>query len=194
MQLFLLKEHQLLEGIARNDRKITEQVYVDNYKLVKAYLQSKGGSAEDVDDVFQEAMTILFQKAQEEQFRLSCKIGTYLVAISKHLWFKRLETLNKRSEIVLQSEDGEESTVFDTIPYQDDIKWHEEKEAHYAQLDLALITLGEPCQSLLKAFYQEQKSMQEIAKQFGYTNPENAKTQKYKCLSRLKKIFNATGN
>jgi hypothetical protein len=31
--------------------------------------------------------------------------------------------------------------------------------------------------------------MQEIAADFGYTNPDNAKTQKYKCLMRLKKIF-----
>jgi hypothetical protein len=31
--------------------------------------------------------------------------------------------------------------------------------------------------------------MQEIALSFGYTNAENAKNQKYKCLMRLKKIF-----
>lgn len=31
--------------------------------------------------------------------------------------------------------------------------------------------------------------MQELALEFGYTNADNAKTQKYKCLVRLKKIF-----
>ena len=31
--------------------------------------------------------------------------------------------------------------------------------------------------------------MPEIAEAFGYTNADNAKTQKYKCLVRLKKIF-----
>ena len=31
--------------------------------------------------------------------------------------------------------------------------------------------------------------MSEIAKEFGYTNADNAKNQKYKCLMRLKKIF-----
>ena len=35
----------------------------------------------------------------------------------------------------------------------------------------------------------EKKSMEEIAKSFGYTNADNAKNQKYKCLMRLKKIF-----
>ena len=31
--------------------------------------------------------------------------------------------------------------------------------------------------------------MNEIAGSFGYTNADNAKTQKYKCLVRLKKLF-----
>ncbi|HKZ67104.1 MAG TPA: hypothetical protein VJ111_12135, partial [Chitinophagaceae bacterium] len=53
----------------------------------------------------------------------------------------------------------------------------------------AINNLGEPCKSLLEAFYLQKKNMQEIAINFGYTNAENAKTQKYKCLMRLKKIF-----
>jgi hypothetical protein len=35
----------------------------------------------------------------------------------------------------------------------------------------------------------QKKGMQEIADDFGYTNADNAKTQKYKCLMRLKKLF-----
>jgi hypothetical protein len=31
--------------------------------------------------------------------------------------------------------------------------------------------------------------MDEIAEKFGYTNADNAKNQKYKCLQRLKRIF-----
>jgi hypothetical protein len=53
----------------------------------------------------------------------------------------------------------------------------------------ALKKIGEPCKSLLEAFYMEKKSMPEIASAFGYTNADNAKTQKYKCLVRLKKLF-----
>ena len=49
--------------------------------------------------------------------------------------------------------------------------------------------IGEPCKSLLDAYYIQKKHMQEIATDFGYTNADNAKTQKYKCLVRLKKLF-----
>jgi hypothetical protein len=57
-------------------------------------------------------------------------------------------------------------------------------------MEQSLNSLGEPCRSLLKAYYLEMKSMVEIACEFGYTNADNAKNQKYKCLMRLKKIFN----
>lgn len=188
MQLSLLKEHQLLEGLARNDRRITEQVYRDNYRQVQSWVQGKGGTADDGADVFQEAMTILYQKAQQEEFRLSCKIGTYLVAVSKYIWYKKLQQQNRRPDFTPFDDANQAESQY---PYEDDINVQEEREVHFEQLNLAMEELGEPCRSLLKAFYNEDKSMQEIAGMFGYTNPDNAKTQKYKCLSRLKKLFYA---
>jgi RNA polymerase sigma factor (sigma-70 family) len=190
VQLSLLKEHQLLEAFAKNDRKITEQVYRDNYKQVQAWVQAHGGTADDGEDVFQEAMTILFQKSQQEEFRLSCKIGTYIVAVAKYVWYKKLQLQNRRPDF-LPYDSGEEEQK-DSHVYEDDVKVQEERELHFEQLNKALDELGEPCSSLLKAFYNENKSMQEIATFFRYTNPDNAKTQKYKCLTRLKKIFYTT--
>jgi hypothetical protein len=38
------------------------------------------------------------------------------------------------------------------------------------------------------------KDMQALAAEFGYTNSDNAKNQKYKCLMRLKKLFFAQYN
>jgi hypothetical protein len=56
-------------------------------------------------------------------------------------------------------------------------------------MEKAIVSLGEPCKSLIEAFYIQKRNMQDIASQFGYTNADNAKNQKYKCLMRLKKLF-----
>jgi hypothetical protein len=72
---------------------------------------------------------------------------------------------------------------------EDEIESHEKKNRDFLLMENALHKIGEPCKSLLEAFYIEKKSMPEIAATFGYTNADNAKTQKYKCLVRLKKIF-----
>src|SRR5690606_29348538 len=115
--------------------------------------------------------------AQSDSFRLSCKIGTYLFAVSKHLWYKKLKQNQKWH---LEGDDDTE------LAYEDDIIGHEEREMHYEQLEAALVKLGEPCSTVLKAFYQEGKTMQEIATEQGYTNTDSVKTQKYKCLNRLR--------
>jgi hypothetical protein len=56
-------------------------------------------------------------------------------------------------------------------------------------MDRALNSLGEPCKSLLEGYYLKKMDMAALANEFGYTNADNAKNQKYKCLMRLKKLF-----
>jgi len=187
-------EQQLLTELARGERKATEQVYKQHYKMVTAWIHQNGGSEADAADIYQEAVTVLFEKAQSEDFRLTCKIGTYLFAIGKHLWYKKVQQIQKRPGALPDNAGIDEGVDW---AYEDDTKSHNERENHYTHLDNALDQIGEPCRSLLKAFYQQDKSMQEIAAEFGYTNPDNAKTQKYKCLARLRKIFygvQANGN
>jgi RNA polymerase sigma factor (sigma-70 family) len=183
-QPLLQSDAQLLQGIAAGTRQATAQVYRQHYPTVMHWIANAGGGEADAADIFQEAMVVLFEKARNEDFRLTCRIGTYLFAICKHLWYKRLEQRRRMPGAMPEVMGG----GFEAA-YEDDIKVHEEREEHYAQLDVALDALGEPCRSLLRAFYHQDKSMQEIAADFGYTNPDNAKTQKYKCLMRLKKIF-----
>lgn len=179
-------EQLLLAGLAKGDRTATEQLYRQHIKVVGAWIQQNGGSESDVADVFQEGMVILYNKAQQEDFRLTCKVGTYLFAVCKHLWFKRLQKLQKQPGFLPENAGVDEGVDW---AYEDDINTHKEREEHYEQLNVALDQLGEPCRSLLSAFYHQDKSMQQIAAEFGYTNTDNAKTQKYKCLNRLRKIF-----
>jgi hypothetical protein len=72
---------------------------------------------------------------------------------------------------------------------EDDMELHETQGKQIEMMHEALLKIGEPCKSLLEAYYFNKQQMQEIAFQFGYTNADNAKNQKYKCLIRLKKLF-----
>lgn len=181
----LHSEQELLKELATGERIATEQIYSKHYPIITKWVRNNGGTEFDAADVYQEAMVILYEKAQLEDFRLTCKIGTYLFSISKNLWYKKINKSQKQPDSL--SEPGYDEKM--DWAYEDDISLHKEKENHFRQLGDALDQLGEPCSSLLKAFYQQDKSMQEIALEFGYTNPDNAKTQKYKCLTRLKKLF-----
>ncbi len=180
-------EQQLLRALAKGERVATEQIYKQQFPIINSWLIKNGGSADDASDLFQEAMVVLFSKVQNADFTLTCAIGTYLFSISKHLWYKRLQQQQKEPGRLYDNTEDDGGDV--GIAYEEDINVHHEREAHFNQLDAALDQIGEPCRSLLQAYYHKDKSMQEIAADFGYTNPENAKTQKYKCLSRLRKLF-----
>jgi len=175
--------------MAAGDRKATNEIYQQHFPIVKGWLIKNGGSAADAADLYQEAMVVLFGKSQDIDFRLTSSIGTYLMAVSKHLWYKKLER-QIRDPVYLKEDLGADEDEGGT-QYADDVNGHLEREGHFEQLNVALEQVGEPCRSLLKAYYHKDMSMQEITSAFGYTNPDNAKNQKYKCLTRLRKIFNS---
>jgi len=174
-------EQLLLRGLAENDTKAIETIYKDNFKMVQAFILNNSGSYDDARDIFQEAMITLYEKAKSESFVLTSQIKTYLYSVCRRLWLKRLQQMGR---YVAQSE-----TLEETIAVEDDIAIHEKRNADFAIMDRAMNSLGEPCKSLLESYYLHKKGMHEIAADFGYTNADNAKNQKYKCLMRLKKLF-----
>lgn len=174
-------EQALLKGLAENDSKAIETIYQQNYSLVQNFILNNNGSYDDARDIFQEAMIVLYEKAKIESFVLTCKINTYIYSVSRRLWLKRLQQMGKYAS---QAEGFEE-----TIAVEEDLDDHENRNAAFNIMERALSSLGEPCKSLLEAYYMQKKGMVEIASEFGYTNADNAKTQKYKCLMRLKKLF-----
>ncbi|HTR28018.1 MAG TPA: sigma-70 family RNA polymerase sigma factor [Puia sp.] len=175
-------EQQLLEGLALNDRKAIETIYKRHYSMVQALILNNSGYPDDARDIFQEAMIVLYEKVKSGSFELNCQLKTYLYSVCRRLWLKRLGQLNRTF--------SEVENLQDTVPVEDELERHEQRNRDFQVMELSLNSLGEPCRSLLKAYYLEMKSMVEIAGDFGYTNADNAKNQKYKCLMRLKKIFN----
>lgn len=179
-------EQELLRQLANGERNAIEQVYKTHYRFIAKWIVKMGGNDDDAGDICQESIIVLYEKAKSGDFELTSKISTYLFAIARNLWYKKMQ--NRTGVIAI--EDGDDLEI--EGDYDSDIKAHNEREMHYEQLDSALDRLGEPCNTLLKSFYFNNNSMQQIAADFGYTNADNAKTQKYKCLARLKKIFYST--
>ena len=174
-------EKELLLGLARNEKAAAEQIYKDNYGIVQSLIINNNGTVDDARDVFQETMIVLYEKASTGQLELHCQIRTYFYSVARRIWLKRLQ---QQSRFV-----GDLNTTESLAPVEDDLEEHQRRDQEFGMMEKAIQGLGEPCRGLLEAFYVHKKSMQDIAVDFGYTNAENAKTQKYKCLMRLKKIF-----
>lgn len=175
------QEKSLLEGLAKEDKKSIERIYREHYKMVQSLVVNNNGSPDDAADIFQEAMIVLYQKAVSGSFELNCQLKTFIYSVCRRLWLKKLQQMQRYLPSNIEIED--------TVAVEEELEQHEKSQDEFQLMEIAMAKIGEPCKSLLDAYYLQKKSMQEIAADFGYTNADNAKTQKYKCLVRLKKLF-----
>jgi RNA polymerase sigma factor (sigma-70 family) len=174
-----LPDEDLLISLQQGDEKALRDVYRRHYHMVVNMVTTNGGSLQEAKDVYQEAVIVFCEKIKEENFQLNCLIKTFLYSVSRRLWLKQLQRKQKFTDPIQDADEYIDVSL-------DDVK---EKEDRYDAMHTALESLGEPCKSILKDFYLRNQSMEEITDKFGYTNADNAKNQKYKCLKRLKKVF-----
>lgn len=176
------RDKELLIGLANNDSTAIETIYRECFAVVQKLVINNNGTHDDAKDVFQEALIVLYEKAKTDNFELTSQIRTYVYSVCRRLWLKKLQGLQRFGSSTVES-------LEEIVPVEDDIEEHQAISFQYKTMESALASLGEPCKSLIEAYYLQKKNMQDIADEFGYTNADNAKNQKYKCLMRLKKIF-----
>src|SRR6185312_2836027 len=141
----VFNEQDLLEGLAKNDRNAIETIYRQHYNMVQSMILSNSGYPEDARDIFQEAMIVLYQKARSGSFELNSQLKTYLYSVCRRLWLKRLNQMQKISPEV--------ESLEDTVPVEEELEKHEQRNKEFQVMERALNNLGEPCKSLLEAYY-----------------------------------------
>ena len=179
-----LTDNELLAGLATGSDEALTQLYKRYFPTVLHLVVTNSGTEDDAKDMFQETMVVLYEKVSAGSLELNCQLKTYLYSVSKRLWLKQLAGRGRSGfgggDYML----GEWAESVET-----DLAEHEARDAQFDIMANSLDRLGEPCRTLLEDFYIRHLTMQDITEKFGYTNTDNAKTQKYKCLVRLKKLF-----
>lgn len=182
----LLADDELLLGLADGSDEALLQLYRRYFPMVLHFVTGNSGSEDEAKDVYQETLIVLYEKVRSGSLELHCQLKTYIYSVARRLWLKQLA--HKSRFMVNDTETllGDSDAV---RQIGDDLTDHEERDRQFDLMADSLDRLGEPCRTLLEDFYIRQLSMQDITEKFGYTNADNAKTQKYKCLMRLKKLF-----
>ena len=116
---------------------------------IQAFIVKNNGYPDDARDIFQEAMIVLFEKAKSSSFVLTCQIKTYLYSVCRRLWLKKLQKQNRYNPSI--------EMIEETIPVEDEIELHEKRNEDFILMENTLSKIGEPCKSLLEAFYIHKK-------------------------------------
>jgi RNA polymerase sigma factor (sigma-70 family) len=182
---FLLVAYYFDELIVSEIRKkneiVLQELYKTHYAMIVHLVCSNSGTEQEAKDIYQEAVMAFYERVQQPTFVLTCKIKTYLYAVCRRLWLKKLAEKKRLGG------DIDELETF--LGLEEELAHIDQKEKRLQRMGTALNGLGEPCRSIIEDFYMKDLSMEDISTKFGYTNADNAKNQKYKCLQRLKKLF-----
>jgi len=182
-----LTDEELVIGLANGSDEALTQLYRRYFPMILHLVRQNSGSEDDAKDIYQEALVVVYEKLTAGTLVLTAQLKTYLYSICRRLWLKQLAHRNRNGQ------PGGGYFLNDTNPevvsVDDDLREHETRDRQFELMSESLHKLGEPCRTLLEDFYVRHLSMQEITDKFGYTNADNAKNQKYKCLMRLKRYF-----
>ena len=180
-------DEQILKGILRHDNLVLQYIYKKFYYKVNLFVKNNSGDEDDANDVFQEAIIIIYRKLKENDLVLEKNaFSNYLFSVSRFLWLRELEKQRVERQRI------SESLPFLEEIYDDELIDLVKRNEEYSLYQKHFMNLSTDCQKLLQLFF-EKVPLAEIAKIMGYKGENYAKTRKYKCkellVNRIKKIL-----
>jgi len=169
------KEERLIQGILEGDSQILKDFYKKTLPSVRNYILKNSGKEEDAEDVFQDALVLVYQKLKAASIELNCDLSTYVYAVSRNLWLSKLRRLKK----VTYNSDTVDKTVILDKDIIEEIEKNEEKHIFRKHF----LRLSEKCKEVLGLFF-EGNSMKVIAQKTGFTEAYTRK-KKFECKNEL---------
>jgi RNA polymerase sigma factor (sigma-70 family) len=153
-------------------------LYKFYFPSINKYITRNFGSNEDAEDIFQETIIVLLQKVREVDFVLTSSLKTYLFAIAKNLWLKRL----RDNKIIVVDNFEKYQPQSEMFAFE----LHTEL-AREEKLALWLTKITVHCQRILKAIFFYKEPMISLMQKMGWKNKHSAANQQYKCIQQIKK-------
>lgn len=170
----------MIQELKGGDQQVIAQLYKEYRSDFLHWMSSQYGCSREVArDVYQSTILTISIKAQKgEMDDLTCSVKTFIYGVAKNKYREYLRSNGRYT----QTEDSH---------------WEGLREPELDKTDPALIKLvqhclrelGEPCKTVLELYYFHDLSMQRICEQLSYKNSNTVKNMKYKCMVRLKEMF-----
>lgn len=183
-----MTDNELIIGIMQNDERTWKHIcrnMKQGFASILVHMFSFSNlTNEDIEDIFQESLIVLMQKAKNGSLEISREgaLFSYLVQIGK---LTACNLVRKRKGITTENV----VTISDNLHKEcEDISVDEKQKSQDEFLDRVFDSLPSDCKTLLKHFYWGRKPMDHIASVLGMRNADSAKTKKNKCMNKFKDI------
>lgn len=169
----------LFKSSRRETEKEVEQFYNRHREKFISYFLKNDIEREEVEDIYHESFIELCDAIRENKVeeRSTTSLKNYLFGIGRNKIMLYFREQKKMPQI--------------TMDVQPDIAESDDPE-YFVKQEIVREVVGgmkDPCKKILRLCYWEQKSMLEIAGDMNYKDEDVAKTQKYKCMKKLKVLI-----
>lgn len=177
-----ISDEAIIEGIKLKSQFVINYMYDNMFPTIKKFVENYSGSEEDAQDIFQEAIIVVYHKIADRHLELTSSFKTFFFAICKNLLFKRYSRMVDKTK--LENHINSELLVYEgelaeELQIGEDVMKMGLYRKHFLQLE-------EDCQKMLKLYFKK-TSYKEIAEIMGYKNENYAKTRKFLCKEKLRK-------
>lgn len=166
----------ILQGLKDRDTKVLDFVYKNYFNQIKVFISQNRGTEEDAQDIYQDALLIIYQKTIKNNLTLTCSFNTYLYSVCRLLWLKQLE--HKKLRKVNTEETGVfvelDSSIIEIFELNERYKLYQD---HFQKLSFS-------CQKVLELFLAG-IPLKEIAEILGFKSGQYAKKRKHQCKEKL---------
>lgn len=174
-------ENHFLHELRTGTSSAYELLYTAYFPVIAHLVKQNKGNDRDAEDLFQETVIVLLEKIRQPDFELTASLKTYLYAIARNNWLKRLRdeklvtTDNETYLAALQQES--------TLPVMESSDDNQAEQVHQW---LGQITGN--CQRVLTFVYLTEEPLDSLMQTMGWKNRHTANNQKYKCIQQIKRV------
>ena len=160
-------------------------------------------NTDDMDDAYQEAFIRLQQHILTERLtteNIEKSLLAYFKTIGRYVALEIINQRNKGQKPTDEDEDTDAIDIKEELEFSDDSMDDESQSSNQSfdpnddmdtqereRIIRSLVEqLGKPCAPLLLGHLWENKSMEILAQELGYSNADSAKSQKAKCMKKVK--------
>jgi len=175
-QMITSENSILIDSIRKEDKRALLEIYKSFFPKVRHLIQLNSGNVFDAEDVFQDALVIIYLKIRNNSLNLCCPFGSYLISIAKFLWLKELR--RKRTYFGIEVENA--LALPDCCDFLDDyIKMEKRKLImdHFQDMN-------SECKKILELYYNE-TPVTRITSLMGYTNDQYTRNRRTFCKGKL---------
>lgn len=178
------ENQNIISDLRNGDSSSFKKLYGLYFPSVKKFILKNSGAIDDAKDNFQDTLLVLVEKLRVDDFELTASLKTYIIAISKNLWFKKLRNISYRKEI-------EFTDVHSDKFYCDISSSIDNEKTYWEKLQFYLTKITSHCNRLLHLMFFKNKSIEDIQAEYGYSSKHNAQNQKHRCIEQVRKIKEA---